>query len=102
MPIGFEVLAAGDMNPEVFAVGGFNDGLVEVCVGDEPVEPAVEDVHVGVGEVVVPVGVAGLGDEDVGCFTEGVLGGIDATDFDVELVAAVTGADDDWLTGKGS
>lgn len=37
MPIGFEVLAAGDVNPVVAAVGGFDDGLVEVGVGDEPV-----------------------------------------------------------------
>ena len=47
------------MNPVVLAVGGFDDGLVEVGVWDEPVEPAVEDVHVGMGKVVVPVGVAG-------------------------------------------
>lgn len=102
MPVGLEVLAAADVNPIVFVVGGFDDGLVEIGVGDEPVEPTVEDVHVGVGEVVVPVDVAGLGDEDVGCFTEGVLGGIDTTDFDVELVAAVATGDDDGLTGKGS
>lgn len=66
MPVGLEVLAAADLNPIVFVVGGFDDGLVEIGVGDEPVEPTVEDAHVGVGEVVVPVDVAGLGDEDVG------------------------------------
>ena len=59
MPVGLEVLAAGDVDPVVFAVGSFDDGLVEIGVGDEPVEPAVEDVHVRVGKVVVPVGVAG-------------------------------------------
>lgn len=31
-----------------------------------------------------------------------MLGGIDATDFDVELVATVAGGDDDGLAGKGS
>lgn len=29
--------SAGDMDPEVFAVGGFDDGLVKVRVGDNPV-----------------------------------------------------------------
>lgn len=31
------------MNPVVFSVGGLHDGLIEVCVLDDPVEPAVED-----------------------------------------------------------
>lgn len=39
---------------------------------------------------------------DVGCFTKGVLGGIDSSDFDVEGIAAVAGADDDWLACEGS
>lgn len=32
MAVGLEVLAAGDVDPVVFAVGGFDDGLVEVGV----------------------------------------------------------------------
>ena len=42
------------MNPEVFAVGGFDDGLVKISVGDDPIEPAVENLLVGVGFVVIP------------------------------------------------
>lgn len=37
------------MYPEVLAVGGFDDDLVEVGVLDDPVEPAVEDGLVGMG-----------------------------------------------------
>ena len=46
--LGF-ILSTRDMNPEVFAVGGRDDSLVEVGVGDDPVEPAVEDSFVGMG-----------------------------------------------------
>lgn len=54
------------MYPEVFAVGGFDDGLVEVGVLDDSVEPAVEDVFVGMGLAIAPLGVRCLGNLDVG------------------------------------
>lgn len=59
------------MYPEVFAVGGFDDGLIEVGVLDDPVEPAVEDCLVGMGFAIAPFGVRSLGYLDVGGFTEG-------------------------------
>lgn len=52
MAICLFVLATADVDPEVLAVGGFDDGLIKVCVRDEPVEPGVEDLLVGVGETV--------------------------------------------------
>ena len=63
-------------------------------------EPTVGGLHVGVGTAVLPTGVRGLGQEDVGCFTEGVLAGIDASYLDIEDIAAVAGADDDGLPGE--
>lgn len=61
-----DVLSARDMYPEVFAVGGFDDGLVEVGVLDDPVEPTVEDVFVGMGFAISPFGIGSLGYLDVG------------------------------------
>lgn len=83
------VLAAADVDPEVFAIGSFDDGLVEVRVGDEPVEPLVENLLVGVGKVIVPIGIGGLWELDVSGFTKGVLAGVCTTDFDVQGIAAV-------------
>ncbi len=40
MPVLLAVLAAGDVEPEVFFVCGLQDELVEVAVGFNPVEPA--------------------------------------------------------------
>lgn len=102
MTVLLDVLSARNMNPEVFAVGGFDDGLVEVGVLDDPVEPAVEDVFVGVGFAIAPLGVRCLGNLDVSCFSEGVLRGIDSSYFDVESVTAVTGTDDDRLACEDS
>lgn len=45
-----------DVDPVVFAIGGLNDGLVEVRVGGQELKPAVKDVLVGVGFVVIPNG----------------------------------------------
>ena len=39
MAVGLTVLAAGDVNPEVFAVGGLEDELIKVGVMLQPVEP---------------------------------------------------------------
>lgn len=78
-----DVLATTDMYPEVFAVRRLDDSLIEVSVLDDPVEPAVEDVFVGMGFAIAPLGVRCLGNLDVGCFAKGVLRGIDSSDFDV-------------------
>lgn len=59
-------LATRDVNPEVFAVGGFDDGLAEVGVDDDPVEPAVEDSLVGMGFAIAPLGIGSLGYLDAG------------------------------------
>lgn len=96
------VLTTRDMNPEIKVIAGFDDGLIEVGVLDDPFEPAVEDVLVGMGFANVPLGVRCLGNLDVGNFTEGVLRGIDSSDFDVEIIAAEAGTDDYRLTCKGS
>lgn len=97
-----DVLATAYMYPEVFAVGGFDDGLVEVGVLDDPVEPAVEDGLVGMGFAIAPLGVGCLGNLEVGSFTKGVLRGIDSSYFDVENVAAVARTDDYRLACEGS
>ena len=41
MAVLLPVLATGDVNPEVFAISGFKDELVEVGIPFEPVEPAI-------------------------------------------------------------
>ena len=94
--------AAGDVDPEVFAVGGFDDGLVKVRVRDNPVEPAVEDFLVGMCLAITLCGVLRDGQADVAGFAKGVLGGIDASDLDVELWATVAAGDDDGLLCEGS
>ena len=102
MPVRSPVPPAAHVEPIVFAIGGFEDELVEVGVALEPVEPAVGGLEVGVATVVAPGGVGGEGQADVGSFAEGVLGGIGATNLDVELVAAVAGADDDGPADEGA
>lgn len=57
MTILFLVLSARDMDPEVFAIGGFDDGLIETCVRDNPIEPGVEKLLVGMGFAIAPLGV---------------------------------------------
>lgn len=96
------VLATADMNPVVAAVGGFHDELVVIRVGLEPREPSFGKFLVGVRLIVIPIGISGLGDEDVGCFAKGVLAGVCASDLDVEDIAAVARADDDRLSCKGT
>ena len=61
------------MDPVVTSVLGFEDELVEVGVMLKEVEPLVGNVHVGVSEVVVPIGVWGLRNLNVGCFAKCVL-----------------------------
>ena len=88
------VLAAGDVEPEVLAVGGFEDELVEVGVVLQKVEPAAGNGHVGMRPVVRPIGVGGSGEVDVGSLSQGVLGGIGTSHPEVELRATVARADD--------
>lgn len=41
MTVLLAVLSTANVNPEVFAVSGFEDELVEVGIPFEPVEPAI-------------------------------------------------------------
>ena len=66
MAVGASVLPAGDVDPEVLIVGGFEDELVEVGVGFEPVEPATGGLHIGMALVIIPGGVGGEWQTDVG------------------------------------
>ena len=92
---------AGDVDPEDAAVGGLLDELVVVTMVHDPGEPPVEDV--GVGETLALLAREVIeGDADVAGFAKGVLGGIDTSDFEVELWGAVAGADDDGLACEGS
>ena len=100
MAVLLAVLAAGDVNPVVEAVLCLEDELVEVGVLLEEGEPTVGNVHVSVRLAVFPGGVWGLGQTDVGGFSQGVLAGIDASYTDVQGRAAVAGADDDGLAGE--
>ena len=68
MAVGASVLTAGDVDPEILPVGGLEDELVEVGVGFEPVEPLMGGLEVGMALVVVPGGVGGEGQLDVGSF----------------------------------
>ena len=92
---------AGDVDPEDAAVGGLFDELVEVAVVHDPGEPAVEDVPMRESLALLACEVM-LWDADVAGFAKGVLGGIDTSDFEVELWGAVAGADDDGLACEGS
>ena len=68
MAISFSISPTGYVDPEIFAVGGFEDELVEVNMAFEPVEPLVSGSEVGMLLVVVPGGVGGEGQTDVGSF----------------------------------
>lgn len=50
--------------------------------------------------VVIPIGIGGLGDVDVGSFTKGVLAGVCTTNFYIEGIAAVATGDDDGLLSE--
>lgn len=90
MAVLFGVLTTRDVNPEVFVIGGLHDQLVKVAMGFYPVKPLVGKIHVSVLEVIVPIGIGGFGDVDVGSFSEGVLRGVCTTDFDVQSIATIT------------
>ena len=100
--VGPAVLAAGDVNPEVFAVGGLENELVEIGVVLQIVEPLAGGFQVGMAFVDVPGGIAGEGQAEVSGLAKGVLGGVGSTDTDVELVATVAAGDDDRATDEGA
>ena len=102
MPVRSPVPPAAHVEPIVFAIGGFEDELVEVGVALHPVEPLAGGLEVGVAPVVVPGGIGGEREADVGSFAQGVLGGIGATNLDVELIASIAGADDDGPADEGA
>lgn len=52
--------------------------------------------------VVIPVGIGGLGDVEVRCFTKGVLAGVCATDFYVQGIRSVAAEDDDGLLSEST
>ena len=49
MAVLLDVLSAAHMYPEVLAIAGLDNGLIEVSVGDDPVKPAVKYHLVGMG-----------------------------------------------------
>ena len=102
MPVRSPVPPAAYVEPVVFAVCSFEDELVEVGVALKPVEPAAGGLQVGVAPVVVPGGIGGEGQADIGSLAEGVLRGIGSANLDVELVAPIAGADDDGPADEGA
>ena len=69
MAVGTAVLAAGDVNPEVFAVGGLENELVEVGVVLEIVEPLAGGLKVGVAFVIVPSCIRRKWESYISCLT---------------------------------
>lgn len=92
MAVASAVAHARDVNPVDAMVGGLLDELVVVAVVNYSGEPSVEDICVSEA-LALPVDEVIQGDADVSCFIKGVLRGIDASNFDVELVASVTATD---------
>ena len=69
MAVGPAVLAAGDVNPEVFAVGGLENKLVEVSVVLEIVEPLAGGLQVGMAFVIVPSCIRRKWESYISCLT---------------------------------
>ena len=76
--------------------------MVDVAVLLQEIKPAVGNGHVGMREVVTPINIRGSGQADVAGFAKGVLGGIDASNLEVELRASVAAGDDNRLLCEGS
>ena len=102
MPVGSAVLSAGDVEPVVLAVGGFEDELVEVGVVLDKVHPAFCLVEVGVPLVILPVGVGRKRQFQISGFAKGVLRGVGSAYLHVELVAAVAAGDNDGPSNEGA
>ena len=88
MAVAGAVALAGDVDPVDATASGLFDELVVVAVVHDPGEPSVEDVGVGEALALLAPEVI-LGNAYVAGFSKGVLGGIDSSDFEVELWAAV-------------
>ena len=69
MAVGLAVLAARDVDPEVLAIRGLEDELVEVGITLQPVEPLAGGLKVGMALIVIPSGIAGERQADVSSFT---------------------------------
>ena len=52
--------------------------------------------------IIVPGGVGGEGQLDVGSFAKSMLGGVGTTDLHVKLVTTVAGADDDGAANEAA
>lgn len=100
MAVLLDVLSARNMDPVVTTIGGFHDQLVKVGVVLQEVEPSFGKFLVGVGLVVIPIGIGGLGDVDVDSFAQSVLRGINTSYLDIQLRATIARADDDWLLSE--
>ena len=83
------------MYPVVEAILRLEDQLVIVGVLLEEVEPSVAYLHIGMLLAILPRGIRGLGQADVGRLAQGVLASIHTPDLDVEGPTAVARADDD-------
>jgi len=68
MPIGPSVLSARDVNPVVLVVRRLENHLVEIGVMFDEVNPLAGSLHVGVATVVIPSGIRGEGQQEVGGF----------------------------------
>ena len=68
MPIRPEIPPTTDVEPEILAVGGLQNELVEIDMRFQPVEPVLCFLHIGVALIVAPVAVGGEGQTDVGGF----------------------------------
>ena len=88
------------MYPVVEAILRLEDQLVIIGMLLEEVIPAVSNLHIGMLLAILPRGVWGLGQADIGRFAQGVLAGIHAPDLHVEGPTAVSRADDDGHTCK--
>ena len=102
MAIGSAVTTAAHMNPEILTVGGLHNELVKVSVVLNPIKPLAGSLHIGMALVIIPGGIAGEGQLNVSSFAQSVLGGVGATNLDVELVAAVAGADDNGTANEAA
>lgn len=100
MTVLLAVLSTANVNPEVFPVCCLKNELIKVGVTFQPVEPLAGGLHIGMALVVIPSGVRCNRQAEVSSFSESVLGGIGATNLDIELVAAVAGADHNGTTDE--
>lgn len=66
MAISSPVATAGDVNPIVLAVGGLEDELIEIDVSLNEIEPASCYLHIRMTLIVIPGGVGGEWQTDVG------------------------------------